>query len=133
MFEFPKGERIVSHIETERLFQEGEKFMAYPFSVRYMCLADKAGSSISVLLTSPKRYQKYSVCRNRVKRMLRETYRLNNRNLKNIIENKPQRLIISVSLVSKQLPTYSLTELKMREILSTLEERLNENPAEKNS
>lgn len=132
MFEFPKGERIVSHIETECLFQEGEKFMAYPFSVRYMSLADEAGS-ISVLLTSPKRYQKHSVCRNRVKRMLRETYRLNNRNLKNIIENKPQRLIISVSLVSKQLPTYSLTELKMREILSTLEERLNENPAEKNS
>lgn len=132
MFEFSKRERLVSHGETERLFQKGEKFMAYPFSVRYMSLAAEAGN-ISVLLTSPKRYQKHSVCRNRVKRLLRESYRLNSRSLKDFVKNNPQRLVISVSLVSKQLPTYSLTEHKMKEILSALEERLNEKPVEKNS
>ncbi len=122
----------MSHGDTEKLFQEGGKFMAYPFSVRYLSIADKE-ADISVLLIAPKRYQKHSVCRNRAKRLLRESYRLNNRSIKDFVGKQPQRLLISISLVSKQLPTYRQTEHKMREILSALEERLNENFAKKNS
>lgn len=114
-----KHERTASLSETEKLFSQGSRFMAYPFSVRFILLPSTS-CSISALLTSPKRYQKTAVNRNRAKRLLRETYRKQKQILYTHLENRQKRLIINICLVSKQLPTYLLTEQKMKEIIHTI-------------
>jgi ribonuclease P protein component len=119
----PKNERKASLSETERLFSQGDKFMAYPFSVRFITLEEET-CSVSVLLTSPKRYQKTAVNRNRAKRLLRETYRKNKQIIHQAIEKQNKRLVASISLVSKQLPTYQQTEKRMLEILNTIAEKI---------
>ena len=95
--------------------------MAYPFSVRYLFDAwDCKGEAVSVLIISPKKYQRLAVCRNRAKRLIRETLRTNKQQLQSLLGEKNIRLLFSVSLVSKRLPTYRQTQTKMTEILSTL-------------
>ncbi|MGM9819578.1 MAG: ribonuclease P protein component [Candidatus Onthomorpha sp.] len=118
---FPKSERLTSRNDIERLFSKGGRFMAYPFSVRYLFEAwDCKGEAVSVLITSPKKYQRFAVCRNRAKRLIRETLRTSKQQLQSLLEDKHLRLLFSVSLVSKHLPTYRQTQTKMTEILSTL-------------
>lgn len=119
-----KHERTASLSETEKLFSQGNRFMAYPFSVRFLLLPSTS-CSISALLTAPKRYQKTAVNRNRAKRLLRETYRKQKHVLYSHLEERKQRLVINICLVSKQMPTYLLTEQKMCEIIHTIVKKTN--------
>lgn len=114
-----KHERTASLSETEKLFSQGNRFMAYPFSVRFILLPSTS-CSVSALLTAPKRYQKTAINRNRAKRLLRETYRKQKHVLYSHLEERKQRLVINICLVSKQMPTYLLTEQKMDEIIRTI-------------
>lgn len=118
-----KHERTASLSETEKLFSQGNRFMAYPFSVRFLLLPSTS-CSVSALLTAPKRYQKTAVNRNRAKRLLRETFRKQKHILYSHLENRQERLIINICLVSKQLPTYQQTEKRMLEILNTIAEKI---------
>jgi ribonuclease P protein component len=100
--------------------------MAYPFSVRFIHNEEQTenNSKLSVLIIAPKRYQKLAVNRNRAKRLLREAYRLNKHSLQEKIKNSSSQLFISIALVSKTMPNYSLTEQKVKEILSTIEKKI---------
>lgn len=126
MNNFPKGERLNNVKQIENLYAKGDKFMAYPFSVRFIYNKeqDEQNSKMSVLIVAPKRYQKLAVNRNRAKRLLRETYRLNKHSLQEKIINSSSRLFISIALVSKTMPDYLLTEQKVKEILSTIEKKI---------
>ena len=74
MNNFPKGERLNNVKQIENLYAKGDKFMAYPFSVRFIYNKEQSeeNTKMSVLLIAPKRYQKLAVNRNRAKRLLRE-------------------------------------------------------------
>lgn len=117
MRKFPKQERLNNVKQIEQLYAKGDKLMAYPFSVRFL-YTEHNQPQISVLILAPKRYQKLSVNRNRAKRLIREAYRLNKSELQQKINTTNSQLLISICLVSKTLPDYSLTEHKVKEILS---------------
>jgi ribonuclease P protein component len=126
MNNFPKGERINNVKEIENLYAKGDKFMAYPFSVRFIYNKEQNNDNpkMSVLIVAPKRYQKLAVNRNRAKRLLREAYRLNKNELQTKIIKSSSQLLISIALVSKTIPDYKLTEQKVKEILSTIEKKI---------
>ena len=75
-FTFLKTERLKSRKQIDILFAGGKAFSVFPVRVIYQFSlpADKAGLQIGV--TASKRYFKKAVDRNRVKRLLREAYRL---------------------------------------------------------
>lgn len=126
MNNFPKGERLNNVKQIENLYAKGDKFMAYPFSVRFIYNKEQnpENSNMSVLIIAPKRYQKLAVNRNRAKRLLREAYRLNKSHLQSKIINSSSQLYISIALVSKIMPDYKLTEQKVKEILFSIEKKI---------
>lgn len=69
-----KTDRLKSKKAITQLFEEGKSFKKYPLRVLYLLVDDtentKAGFSV------PKRLFKLAVDRNRIKRQLREAYRL---------------------------------------------------------
>lgn len=75
-----KEERICSRTLTEKLFTGGgsRSMAAFPLRLVYMkAEADGSCPAVRVLFSVPKRCFKRAVKRNRVKRQLREAYRLN--------------------------------------------------------
>lgn len=77
---FGKEEHIVSKLQIDRLFSKGgsRALSAFPIRVVYR-LYDRPEYdpvAVQVLLSVPKRHLKHAVARNRVKRQLREAYRL---------------------------------------------------------
>lgn len=86
-FTFKKNERITGKKRVEILFENGQSFIAYPLRVIFRTLPDKSESQVSVLISVPKKKVKLSVNRNKIKRLIREAYRLNKHKLNQIKEN----------------------------------------------
>jgi ribonuclease P protein component len=76
VFTFGKKERLSQRAAIERLFNEGKSFSVPPFRVFYIT-APKAAAPVQILIAVPKRKYKRAVDRNKLKRLIREAYRLN--------------------------------------------------------
>ena len=74
-----KAERLCSKKLIERLFSGGNNsFPAFPLRVVYMWISSEEGTAdASMMISVPKKRFKHAVKRNRVKRQVREAYRLN--------------------------------------------------------
>jgi ribonuclease P protein component len=73
-FTFKKAERLSQKKLIQELFDKGSSFYLYPFKVFFL----PNGKSAHQILTSvPKNIFKRAVDRNRIKRRIREGYRLN--------------------------------------------------------
>lgn len=79
---FSKKERICARSSVSELFEKGESFFSFPFKCVYQ-LNDTSeeliagGIVVRIMVSVGKRYHKRAVRRNRVKRLIRESYRLN--------------------------------------------------------
>ena len=120
MFQFTKREKLCNRTEIQNLFTKGQSFLVYPFSVRYTIKYNTISPKVKVLLLSPKRYQKLAVSRNRVKRLIRETYRLSKDSIIKFAKQEACDINISISLVSKDIPTYYLVDESMKKILNRI-------------
>lgn len=75
-FSFGKKEKLCLQLVIDRLFAEGRSFKVYP--IRVMLLpVDQAEAHAQVLISVPKKRVKKAHERNRIKRHIREAYRLN--------------------------------------------------------
>jgi ribonuclease P protein component len=75
-FTFRKGERLSKEKHIQELFTKGSSFYLYPFKV--LVNGPKADEKFhQVLISVSKRNFRRAVDRNRIKRLIREAYRLN--------------------------------------------------------
>jgi len=80
LFRLTKKERISSKKEIDLLFAEGNSFIVYPLRVVYIernCEEISDKSAVSIMVSIPKKKFKRAVKRNRLKRLIKESYRLN--------------------------------------------------------
>jgi ribonuclease P protein component len=75
-YTFKKGERLKSVIAINRAFSEGSKVVKFPFLVRYTHTTFDADFPYQIATTVSKRRFKRAVDRNRIKRLMREAWRL---------------------------------------------------------
>lgn len=85
-FKFPKKEKLKSKKLIESLFTEGKAVSKYPFKLVYLKTEFAEEVKIQAGVSVPKRNFKRAVDRNRIKRLMRESYRLNKHLIFNNIE-----------------------------------------------
>lgn len=85
-FTLPKKERLKSKKLIEQLFAEGKTIAHYPIRLIYLKTKLEDSAKIKVGVTTSKRNFKGAVKRNRIKRLMRESYRLNKSQIFNNIE-----------------------------------------------
>ena len=76
-FNYPKNEKLKSKITIGLLFSEGKSVSKYPLRLVYHSGSLSENEKIKMGVSVSKKYFKKAVDRNRFKRILRETYRLN--------------------------------------------------------
>ena len=73
---FPREERLKLRNRISELFAHGKRFQQGPISVLWMVSPWPLERGVQVMVGAPKRRFKHAVDRNRIKRLLRESYRL---------------------------------------------------------
>ncbi len=89
-----------------------------------MVYPDQAHSSLEFGVSVSKRMFKTAVMRNRIKRKVREAYRLNQRILFDHIDNKNIKLAFMFVYIGKELVPYKEIELKMKQLLIRLADKV---------
>ena len=129
-FTLGKAERLKSQKLTELLFSEGKKFTIAPFRIHYsFTKAEKTSLhpiAIGFGVGVGKRNFKKAVDRNRIKRLIREAYRLQKKILKEQLTEKKIQLSVFFIYTGKDLPVYKEVYEKIGKSLDKLCLILNE-------
>ena len=114
-FRFPKTEKLKSKKTIERLFTEGKSVTKYPIKVLYVynenIESTKAGFSV------PKRNFKKAVDRNRIKRQMREAYRINKHLLNS---DNGSKYALMFLYINKEKETYESINRSMCSLLNKI-------------
>ena len=112
-FTFNKKDRLKSKKLIDQLFAEGKSVTAYPLRMVYIGTTFDDGSKVKAGVSVSKRSFKKAVDRNRIKRLLRESYRLNKSNYFNNITTPFALMIL---YIGKEKPSFEYIETKMDQL-----------------
>ena len=119
---FPKNERLSLKNDIDNLFDTGQSFISYPLRIIY--LSDIGDNSpmpgISVLISVPKRRIKRAVKRNRIKRLIRESFRLNKDAFAQLHKLSNKRLHVAFLYVCDDVLPYPDIEKAMLKALKKI-------------
>ena len=76
-FKYGKKDKLKSKKMIEKLFAEGKSITAFPLRLIYLETVFNDDSTIKTAVSVSKKFHKKAVSRNRIKRIIREAYRLN--------------------------------------------------------
>lgn len=113
-FTLGKEERLKSRKLIEQLYSKGKSVKVFPLRMVYVQVEHTSGFPAQVGVSVPKRNFKRAVDRNRIKRLLRESYRLQ----KSIVYSsigKPY--VYMISYLAKEEWKYVDIEQKMNKLL----------------
>lgn len=123
-----KRERICSQKLTEQLFNSGKahSMVAFPLRTVYMSIPrEEQEPQASILVSVSKRYFKRAVKRNRVKRLVREAYRLNKHILTDRLTASPDMaLAIAFLWLDPKLHSFHRVENKVKQLLQRIAEEM---------
>lgn len=130
-FGFPKAERLKSRKAIDSLFAEGKSFAVFPVRVTYRFFAaDEKTSGLQVGVTVSKRYFKKAVDRNRIKRLLREAYRLQKEALQEQLKANNKGGVVFFLYSDKNIASFEAIKTAMAKCLKKLSViASNENPS----
>ncbi len=117
---FRKSERLSSKKTIETLFVKGKSFSIHPYVVKYTTLDDEQANNHQILISVSKRNFKRAVDRNRIKRQIREIYRLN----KQLLGELDNNYAIAYIYIFKEMLPYKDLESKLIECLYRLQSEL---------
>ena len=116
-YTYGKDEKLKRRKLINEIFETGESFPNYPFRVFYKVMDFEVDVKAQVGVSVSKRNFKHAVDRNRIKRLMREAYRLNKHTLTQNIEQ--QVVVMIIYTQRKELPL-DLIKSKMNSTLKKL-------------
>jgi ribonuclease P protein component len=120
---FNKTERLTGEIRINTHFDKGDFFISYPFRIGFSVVG-KSEIPVQVLIGVPKKRFKHAVDRNRIKRLIREVYRLNKAALYALLENKEYSIYLSVNYVAAEIFSYETMQRKWQESIEKLSQKI---------
>ena len=121
---FAKSEHLCGDKRISRLFTQGDAFIAYPLRVVYLIEPKKDAEAASVLVSVPKKRFKRAVKRNRLKRLIREAYRLNKQLIAEKLDEKQMQIHIAFNYVSDEELDFVTINKKMKVALQRLIDKI---------
>ena len=118
---FPRKEKLKSKKLIEQLFAEGRSVSNYPIKLIYLKTELPFDTPIQAGVTVPKKNFKSAVKRNRIKRLMRESYRLN----KALVFNNSKGSFAFLFLyLGKEMPDYALVEKNLKAALHKFKKKI---------
>ncbi len=122
----PKSQRIYLKKAVQTLFEEGKGFSLYPFRVIvHLYDAENQEDALPRILVSvsKKRFH-HAIKRNRVKRLIRESWRKNKAELMKLCEEHNKTLDVAFVYNATVILKYGEIEEKIKKVVERLVEKL---------
>ena len=122
----PKSQRIYLKKAVQTLFEEGKGFSLYPFRV-VVHLYDAENQQVAIpriLVSVSKKRFHHAIKRNRVKRLIRESWRKNTSVLMNLCQMHNKTLDVALVYNATVILKYSEIEEKMKMVVERLIEKV---------
>ncbi len=121
-----KKERLHLKRDVDALFASGHAFIAYPLRVviHTTPLTEGEAPTCAILAVAAKKYFRRANKRNRVKRLIRESYRLRKHHFLALAEAQEVHLHLGLLSVAKELPTQADVNRGMEKALSRIRTEL---------
>ena len=124
-FTYNKKEKLKSKKLLDELFTQGNSFVVFPIKIFFKVVENKLpDTTIQVGVGVSKKYLKHATKRNRIKRLLRETYRQNKLSLHELLNNNNKQLTVFFLYIDKELISYQTLENKMKIAIEKLIKQL---------
>ena len=116
-----KQERLKSKKLIEKLYAEGSSVKTFPLRMMYVQTAHTSEFPCQVGVSVAKRNYKLAVDRNRLKRLMRETYRLQKQIVYNNLE---EPYVFMISYIGREEIKYEDLYLKMEKLLTLFTDKV---------
>ena len=128
-FTFQKKDKLKSRKQTQFLFAKGQSMNAFPIKLIYTLESNEPGS-VQTGVGAPSRTFRKAVDRNRVKRLLREGYRLERSEFIASTADALNKLRVNLFFLYTDATVISQKEIqeKIKQLLSRLSEKINTTP-----
>ena len=118
-----KQERLSWKRYIDRLFAEGQSFIAFPLRVVFLAVEEEELPPASMLVSVPKKRFKRAVKRNAIKRQVREAYRVRKHDLLDHIDLNQKKLLVAFLYVDNEIHPFSQIEKGMNKAINLLREK----------
>lgn len=102
-FKYSKKDKLKSKKLIEKLFSEGKAVTLFPLRLVYLKTSFEDGSIVKTGISVSKKLHKNAIDRNKIKRLLREVYRLNKPKYFN---NSSTPYAFMILYIGKEKPTF---------------------------
>lgn len=116
---FKKEERLKSSKLIEALFKQGTSFSNFPFRVLYIFQEKNIAPLQAGFAVSAKTFKR-AVDRNRIKRLMKEAYRLQKNTLTESLKKRDRFMSVFFIYSGNEIPEYKIVFEKMQAALNRL-------------
>lgn len=124
LFTLNAAERLKSRKLMEHVFKTGTRWNKFPYRITYIVDNETEDGFIKFGCSAPIRHFKKAVDRNRVKRLMKEAFRLEKHLLVERLKQKNARLVIFVIYTAPGLPKFVTIKTAMDELVLKLKEEI---------
>jgi ribonuclease P protein component len=125
---FSKPEKICSQTQIDLLFAQRKSLSSNFFRLIYLETEASKKPPVQLLIAVPKKKLRHAVDRNRMKRLIREAYRLNKHNLLDLYSGIGKHCDIALVFTGNQCITQSETTTAIKGLLNRLIQVHEKNP-----
>jgi ribonuclease P protein component len=125
LYTLGKEERLKSRKQIEHLFKTGKRLQAGSIKVFHQLQKEETSSiqqSLQFAVGVGTKHFKHAVDRNRIKRLIREAYRLQKNELKDIMNIQNKQLNLFFIYTGKEMPLYETIQQNITMVLTKLME-----------
>ena len=117
-FFLKKEDKLKSRKTIDEVFNKGSYFSIYPFKIWWLSVEDATALQAGFGVSS--RQFKKAVDRNKIKRLMREAYRLQKNKLQIQLQQEDKQLRLFILYIGKELPDYEICFKKFTAILNRI-------------
>lgn len=126
-YTYKKEEKLKSRKTIEQLFKEGKSFSNFPFRILWKFNETIATAPLQTGFAVSSKHFKKAVDRNRIKRLMREAYRLQKNDLQHQLNQNNKQLAMFFIYTGNELPDYNFIFEKTGNVLKRLIKITDEN------